>query len=255
MMTPQTIDGNSIPHAYLRRVSLNPQDSGFAKKVDGHFAKITWNSYHRTILSLFHHLRGTGFQSGDRGAILADTRLEWSQADLAIQCSGGVSVPIYPSLSTEETAAILEDCGATYLFVENPSQLKKAREALKLIEKTIPIIQFQGVLKEDESHDLFHWEDIVASEAPESTQTELEESVAAIEPTDLASIVYTSGTTGKSKGAKLTHENFLSELRGVISEVDINGSDSTLSFLPFPPLSGVQNPAECPLPQSERMTT
>jgi len=178
-------------------------------------------------------LRALGVERGDRVAMLSENRPEWAIADLAALAAGAVTVPIYPTLPPSQVQHILSDSGATAIVVSDAKQLQKveiAREACPNLKVFVAmeessakgdILSFDAVLKE--------------GEAAGSTLTETyEQRRDAVEPSDLMSLVYTSGTTGNPKGAMLTHSNFVSALDGIQKALPlVDGGEVFLSFLPL----------------------
>lgn len=158
-------------------------------------------------------------------AILSSTRPEWVIADLAIMSHGAVSVPIYQSNLKAEVAFILRDAEVKAVFVENEDQLKKVREAQLINNALYKIIIFEKSDIDIKENELF-WQDFLIK----NNEAFLERR---IDKNNLASIVYTSGTTGEPKGAMITHDNLLYEAHvidqlGIVSEEDVQ-----LIFLPF----------------------
>jgi long-chain acyl-CoA synthetase len=167
-------------------------------------------------------LVAAGIQIGDRVAIMARTRYEWTILDFAIWYAGGCVVPIYETSSAEQVDWILNDSAAVGLIVETPTH----RE---LVTSVLP------------SHTKHVWvmtEDVLAtlrSAGKEVSDDEIERRRNALVPETLATLIYTSGTTGRPKGVQLTHGNFLSECGNVVegaSDLFLKPGGSTLLFLP-----------------------
>jgi len=168
-------------------------------------------------------LIASGVQIGDRVAIMARTRYEWTILDFATWFAGGVVVPIYDTSSAEQIDWILNDSHSVAIIVETP--------ALAELVKTV-----------QPSHTRHMWtmtEDVltVLREAGKHIgDDEIDRRRNAITPASLATLIYTSGTTGKPKGVQLSHANFLSECGNVVqgaSELFLKPGGSTLLFLPI----------------------
>jgi long-chain acyl-CoA synthetase len=168
-------------------------------------------------------LIASGVQIGDRVAIMARTRYEWTILDFATWFAGGVVVPIYDTSSAEQIDWILNDSHSVAIIVETP--------ALAELVKTV-----------QPSHTRHMWtmtEDVltVLREAGKHIgDDEIDRRRNAVTPASLATLIYTSGTTGKPKGVQLTHSNFLSECGNVVqgaSELFLKPGGSTLLFLPI----------------------
>jgi long-chain acyl-CoA synthetase len=167
-------------------------------------------------------LIAAGVQIGDRVAIMARTRYEWTILDFATWFAGGVVVPIYDTSSAEQIDWILNDSHSVAIIVETP--------ALAELVKTV-----------QPSHTRHMWtmtDDVltVLREAGKHIgDDEIDRRRNATTPASLATLIYTSGTTGKPKGVQLTHANFLSECGNVVqgaSELFLKPGGSTLLFLP-----------------------
>jgi long-chain acyl-CoA synthetase len=167
-------------------------------------------------------LIASGIQIGDRVAIMARTRYEWTILDFATWFAGGVVVPIYDTSSAEQIDWILNDSHSVAIIVETP--------ALAELVKTV-----------QPSHTRHMWtmtEDVltVLREAGKHIgDDEIDRRRNALTPASLATLIYTSGTTGKPKGVQLSHANFLSECGNVVqgaSELFLKPGGSTLLFLP-----------------------
>jgi len=167
-------------------------------------------------------LIAAGIQIGDRVAIMARTRYEWTILDFAIWYAGGCVVPIYETSSAEQVDWILNDSGSVGLIVETPTHKE-------LVSTVLP------------SHTKHVWvmtEDVLAtlrSAGSHIGDDEIERRRNALVPSSLATLIYTSGTTGRPKGVQLTHSNFLSECGNVVegaSDLFLKPGGSTLLFLP-----------------------
>ena len=159
---------------------------------------------------------------GDRVAIMAKTRYEWTVLDFAIWYAGGVSVPIYETSSAEQVEWILADSGAVAIIVETPQHHEIVNPVITSACKSLWTIT-DGAL--DELSMLGNRISDSDVEARRNTPT----------PESLATLIYTSGTTGKRKGVQLTHGNFLSECGNVVqgaSDLFLKPGGSTLLFLP-----------------------
>ena len=140
---------------------------------------------------------------GDRVAILADTRLEWTVASYGISAAGGVVVPVYPTSSAAECAWVLGDSGARLVVCENAGQVGKieaVRGELGELEQVVAIEPGSGDMTLEQLRERGAGRD----------RTELAERQAAITADDAYTIIYTSGTTGPPKGVVLTHRNAMS---------------------------------------------
>jgi long-chain acyl-CoA synthetase len=181
-------------------------------------------------------LTAMGLAAGDRVVLMSETRPEWVAVDLAILCAGGVTVPIYPTLSSPQAQYIVQDSGARFAFVSNHDQaakLQKQRHSLASLEV---IVLFDG--KEAAAGSVVSLEEVAARGHARmvgewGVARQFKEGARAIRPDDLATIIYTSGTTGEPKGVMLTHHNIMSNVRASMRALPMSPADVGLSFLPL----------------------
>ena len=178
-------------------------------------------------------LQGLGLARGDRVAILSENRREWFVADFACLTAGLADVPIYPTLPAEQMVHILNDSGASAVFVSTPEQAAK----LARIRPDCPGVRHVVSFAEPAPAgcDLTLAQLLARGEAldtPERAAT-WERDALAVRPDDLATLIYTSGTTGLPKGVMLTHDNIHSNVAASIAILGDTSTDSCLSFLPL----------------------
>jgi long-chain acyl-CoA synthetase len=189
----------------------------------------------RTVARIARTLHAWGFRKGDRVAILSENRPEWAAADMASLLLGAVTVPIYTTLTPEQTAFALNDSGARAMFVSSEAQLRKilAIAAQTRIEKIIVMddVDLSGDFS-PLSEKCAGWSSITR-EGPDDLGAVIEALARSITPDDLATIVYTSGTTGTSKGAMLTHGNIASNIQCSLLGFGMQPGEVSVSFLPL----------------------
>ncbi len=168
-----------------------------------------------------------GIQGAERVAILSSTRAEWAICDCGSLCAGAVVVPIYHTNSPEECAYVLRHSEARLVFCEDVSQLEKIREVRDSLRHLKHIVLMNG--EADDAITL----DRLREMAGEIPQDAVSERVQAVLPDDLATLVYTSGTTGPPKGCELTHANMLSTARMYRERLRLDSSHVLYQFLPL----------------------
>lgn len=179
-------------------------------------------------------LRALGLGAGDRVALISENRPEWTQLDFATLAAGGVSVPVYPTLVDWQIKYILEDCGAEIVFVSDDEQLAK----IEAVRAELPALRHVIRFNDDgpKKDGLLTWSDVRArgreQAASEGGQV-FDRLLAAPKPDDVATLVYTSGTTGNPKGAMLTHGNIASNVAATLSLINLKPGQVTLSILPL----------------------
>ena len=203
------------------------EPSVMLQKTTESWAPISSQDFYRNVTAVAHALQGWGIGKGDRVAILSENRPEWPMADFATLLLGAVTVPIYATLTAEQTAYALRDSGARLIFVSTKPQLEKVLS----IRNQLPLDQI--VVMDDLDVDgVVPWRRLVSSTAA-GRDYELEKKARSIQPSDLATIIYTSGTTGIAKGVMLTHRNMASNIACSLQGFDIGPGQISVSFLPL----------------------
>jgi long-chain acyl-CoA synthetase len=182
-------------------------------------------------------LRALGLQPGERVAIASESRPEWVIADLAVMTAGAVTVPLYPTLSAPQMWFILNETEARIAIVSNASQVAKIREVEERAHalRTIVVIDGQA---EGGPFRVLSMADVRAIgehalAADPGAADRYRDEARAIAPDSLATIVYTSGTTGDPKGVMLTHRNIVSNVIATQGWIALEPTDRLLSFLPL----------------------
>ena len=204
------------------RASLEPNRITMSRPLGDGWQSVTASEVEKEIRAVAKGLVASGINVGDRVAIMARTRYEWTILDFAIWYAGGCVVPIYETSSAEQVDWILNDSGSIAVIVETPTH----RE---LVQTVLP------------AHTKLLWtmtEDVlgVLTKAGASVNDqEIDNRRIALKPESVATLIYTSGTTGKPKGVVLTHSNFISECGNVVegaADLFLRPGGSTLLFLP-----------------------
>ena len=220
-LVPAATAGN-LTNLIAERAWFEPERIIMSRPLGEGWQPVTAREVEEEVRATAKGLIASGVQIGDRVAIMARTRYEWTILDFATWFAGGVVVPIYDTSSAEQIDWILNDSHSVAIIVETP--------ALAELVKTV-----------QPSHTRHMWtmtEDVltVLREAGKHIgDDEIDRRRNATTPTSLATLIYTSGTTGKPKGVQLTHSNFLSECGNVVqgaSELFLKPGGSTLLFLP-----------------------
>ena len=220
-MKPQTL--NDIFFAVVER----SQECVMLVRGASQWAPIYSQELYRNVAGMAHALQGWGVTKGDRVAILSENRHEWAVADFASLLLGAVVVPIYSTLTAEQTKYILGDSGAKIVVVSTKKQLEKV---LSIKQQTA--VEQVVVMDTVESANAIHMQKLM-EEGPSERDLDLEARARTISADDLASIIYTSGTTGTSKGVQLSHGNLTSNVLWSLEEFDIRHGQISLSFLPL----------------------
>jgi long-chain acyl-CoA synthetase len=201
-------------------------------KVDGEWVDVDYAQLGASVSEVARGLIDLGIGRGDRVSILANTRPEWTYANLGILAAGAASVSIYQTNSPEECHYVLEHSESRAVFVEDGEQLAKIRE----IESDLPALEFVIVMAPDEGLDIGGaiTLDALRERGRGRGQAELDERIASVTPEDACVFIYTSGTTGPPKGVILTHRNYRSMVDAVEHEATVlEGGEVAYLFLPL----------------------
>ncbi|MCP4504063.1 MAG: long-chain fatty acid--CoA ligase [Deltaproteobacteria bacterium] len=226
----------SVFHSYKQTVEKRGSRVAAQYKAEGTWRDVTWNEIDEVQQKASAALAKLGIKPKERVAIIANTRLEWAMADLAILGAGCVTIPVYQSNLPREVTYILDDSNSVAVFAEDDSQLEKIRGEKKdgNLKDIRVVIAITGSVEGDE----ISWDDFLAM--GEEHLKENAEEVAALglglTKDDVLTYIYTSGTTGNPKGAILTHDCMLYEAEA-IEEIGVLSPDE-LQYL-FLPLAHV----------------
>ncbi|MGW4482059.1 AMP-dependent synthetase/ligase [Rhodococcus triatomae] len=212
-------DDDALVRTVFRHARQTPDLVLFSRPLADEWVDVTASEFAELVTGVAKGLIQGGVQAGDRVILMSATRFEWTLLDFAIWAAGAVSVPVYDSSSAEQVQWIVDDSGAGVAVVET------ATHAQAFASTKVRLLQIDDAAIET----------LLASGA-DLDDTAVEQRLNALRADDLASLVYTSGTTGRPKGCVLTHRNFLSEVRGIlaarIGEVARPGN-RMLTFLPL----------------------
>ena len=223
----------TVPELFLDRVGRSPDLEAFRHPVDGGWRSLTWAETEARVRAIACGLRALGVAPEQVCAILSSTRIEWVLADYGILCAAAATSTIYPSTLAEECAFILSDAGAVVAFAEDAGQVAKLSARRRELPALRHVITFDGTSTPDgwalPLADLEARGRAFDAEHPGA----FEEHVAAVRPDALATLLYTSGTTGRPKGVELTHGGWVSQSRAV-QESGILSHPDPLQFFWLP---------------------
>lgn len=201
--------------------------NALAAKENGKWRTYSTQEFIDYVDNLSYGLYNLGLEREDKIAIIANNRPEWNFADFAIQQSGAVSVPIYPTISEHDLTFILNDAKIKYVFVSNAEMSAKVKAA----SSNVPSIK--GVYTFDKVDGAKSWMELVNDGKQNPKAKEIEAIKKSIQPNDLFSILYTSGTTGNPKGVMLSHNNLISNSIACQVLAPFEHTWIGLSFLPL----------------------
>jgi len=218
---PAAVAGN-LTNLISERAHFEPERVLVSRPMGDRWQAVTAKEYEEEIKAVAKGFIAAGVGFGDRVAIMAKTRYEWTVLDFAIWYAGAVPVPIYETSSAEQVDWILTDSAAVAIVVETPALAELVQPVMPSTCKNIWNITYNALAT-------------LTHEGKSVSDDEITKRREKLKPETLATLIYTSGTTGKPKGVQLTHGNFLSECGNVVngaSDLFLKPGGSTLLFLP-----------------------
>jgi long-chain acyl-CoA synthetase len=203
-------------------------------KRHGIWHDLSWEQYRAESLAAAAALIEAGIRPGDRVGLVAENSVDWLIADMAILAAGAINVPPHAPLTAKQIHFQLDDAEASFLFVSNRGQLDKVLSIRSRLPRVRAIVVFDNAAAAAHA-DLVSWQSFRqrGRRALPRRTTELARREAALGPDDLATIMYTSGTTGNPKGVMLTHGNLLSNVWASLERSGQRPDDVVLSWLPY----------------------
>ena len=221
---------DTIPRQFLACVESFNRPDAFRHKQNGAWVDVSHKDVLERVHALAHALGELKLAKTDRVALLSENRLEWAITDLGILFAGGVTVPIYPTLIPAQVEYILKDSDVRVVFVSSKVQAAK----IAALRPQLPMLERVIAFDEDAAgNGVESFSALLARGRALSSGKSAADMAAEMAPTDWASIVYTSGTTGEPKGVILTHKNFTSNVRMCLEAFAIGPKDVYLSVLPL----------------------
>jgi len=202
-------------------------EKAFVSKSNGQWVATSTKEYLDKANAISRGLLRLGVAPNDKIALISMTnRTEWNIMDIGILQLGAQNVPIYPTISEEDYAYVLNHSGASYCFVSCAEVLEK----INLISDQVP--KLKEVFSFDDLSDCKNWNEVLELGKDSGNQDEVEKLKAGVSGEDLATLIYTSGTTGRPKGVMLSHKNIVSNVLSSQKRVPFEHGASALSFLP-----------------------
>ena len=215
-----------FPYYQLEKHNLS---DALVTKYNNEWVKTSTKEYLEKANALSRGLLRLGVNKNDKIAIISSTnRTEWHITDIGVLQTGVQTVPMYPTITSEDYEYILNHSESSYCFVSD----QEVYDKLIAVKKNIP--NLKEIFSYNTIKGCKNWQEILELGADESNQDVVEDRKNNVATTDLATIIYTSGTTGKPKGVMLTHQNIVSDVLMSAPRVPLRaGSTRALSFLPI----------------------
>lgn len=236
---PQTevvMPGDTLSAMFWNAVKARGPNVWMRQKDFGIWRSWTWTETGAAVREIGHGLIALGFNARQTVSILSNTNIEWVLCDLAVLSANGVSNGIYPTDAAEQVEYLCEDSATTVLFVEDDEQLDKAlavRDRLPKLQKIV-VFDMEGLRDFNDPNviSLAQLREMGREHARQHPDA-LTERTAACRPEDLAILVYTSGTTGRPKGAMHSHHGLVYSVRGYNTLIARDENDECMCFLPL----------------------
>jgi long-chain acyl-CoA synthetase len=227
---------DTVPKMFWHGVLTRGPKTIFRQKNFGIWQSVTWDELGRAAREIGMGLVSLGYQPGEVVSILSNTNKEWMCADLGALGAAGVVNGIYPTDAASQAEYLLADSGSVYAFVEDEEQLDKVLE----VRARVPGLRKVVVFDMEGLHDL-NDPQVMALDALRALGRdydvahpgEWERRIGLRKPEDLAILVYTSGTTGKPKGAMISHQNIVVTCEGYQASFPQDDRDERMAFLPL----------------------
>jgi long-chain acyl-CoA synthetase len=213
----------TIAAANRERAILTQDSSGIWRPISG-------SQIYQRVRAVADAFTSWGIVKGDRIALLGENRWEWAVADFAALSLGAVDVPIYPTLTADQTAVLLADSGARIAVVSTRAQYDKVAQA-----RSRTAIERIVLMDEEGTADAINFSSLIreADARKSARDADFDRRAYDVRPEDLATLIYTSGTTGEPKGVMLTHGNIASNINYSTAGFGFTDTDSCISFLPL----------------------
>ena len=220
----------TLPELFLKAAGFNKPDC-LLSKVGGTYQPVSTAELVDRVRRLAKALEGLGVERGVRVALMSENGPHWATIDFATLCSGAVLVPIYPTLLPEQASYIANDCGARVVFAETVNHLQGFLDNAATLPEVRHFVLIKGEAPAGDDR-VISYADLLAR-VTSVDAAEFERKARAVQPDELATFVYTSGTTGQPKGVMLSHRNIVSNVVSAMEVLPVDGRFTALSFLPL----------------------
>ena len=226
----------TIPQMWARRADVDDDRTALHLKRNGQYKSLTWSEILADVFRYVTTFEKLGVRPGDRIAQFSENRYEWILTDAAIQILQAVHVPIHAPLTGEQVVAQIRDCGASLAIVSTSEQMAKVASSAEMLDQGVTFVMFDGDAEFDSQslhgcacHGL---SDVLVND-PDRAQTLFRDCLENLSPDSLATILYTSGTTGEPKGVMLNQKNLVTNSLATREAIGTRRDALRLGFLPL----------------------
>ncbi|MCA9212821.1 MAG: long-chain fatty acid--CoA ligase [Planctomycetales bacterium] len=225
---------DTIPQILAKRVEVDSNRAAIHIKRDGTYTALSWNDVFADVMRYAATMDRLGVQPGDRVVQYSENRYEWIITDLAIQAVQAIHVPIHAPLTGKQAADQINDCQTKLVFVSTAEMLSKIEGSSKDIDSSVRFVSFENTA--NEGHDFVQermsLDEVIVDDADRARQL-FEACLRDLKSDSLATILYTSGTTGEPKGVMLSQSNLVTNSLATGASIDVDPGDLRLNFLPL----------------------
>ncbi|WP_311338751.1 long-chain fatty acid--CoA ligase [Capnocytophaga leadbetteri] len=218
---------------FRENIQKYPKKEALMRKADASWQPISWEKLGTITTQLSKALLQQGVAPQQTVGILSQNTPQWTLTDLACLQIRAVTVPIYTSNTAEQALYVMNHAEIKFLFVGDEKQYLKALEVADQCPSLQKIILFDDHIQLKEQKYSIHWTDFLAFGNNDALDEELQQRIDSRDLSDLFTVIYTSGTTGEPKGVMLTYENLAYQMLGHSQRLEVDDTDSSLSFLPL----------------------
>jgi long-chain acyl-CoA synthetase len=233
--TDTPVPESTLVELFFEVVSSRPDATAYQRFVsETELGDVSYRDVMRAAKRVAASLECAGLRRGDRAAILSENRPEWALADWGCLCAGVVDVPVYPTLTAHQVAFLLRDAGVGLVFTSTAEQMEKALGAASECPQDVSVVVLDPPAELPAG--ARSWDDFLragSERADEWSDEAFRERALEARPDEVATVLYTSGTTGDPKGVMLTHNNIASNVRAARMVFEVSETDNTVSFLPL----------------------
>lgn len=218
---------------FRENIQKYPKKEALMRKIDAHWQPISWEKLGTITTQLSKALLQQGVAPQQTVGILSQNTPQWTLTDLACLQIRAVTVPIYTSNTAEQALYVMNHAEIKFLFVGDEKQYLKALEVADQCSSLQKIILFDDHIPLREQKYSIYWTDFLALGNNNALDEELQQRIDSRDLSELFTVIYTSGTTGEPKGVMLTYENLAYQMLGHSQRLEVDDTDSSLSFLPL----------------------
>lgn len=218
---------------FRENIQKYPKKEALMRKIDAHWQPISWEKLGTITTQLSKALLQQGVAPQQTVGILSQNTPQWTLTDLACLQIRAVTVPIYTSNTAEQALYVMNHAEIRFLFVGDEKQYLKALEVADQCPSLQKIILFDDHIPLKEQKYSIHWTDFLAFGNNDALDDALQQRIDSRDLSELFTVIYTSGTTGEPKGVMLTYENLAYQMLGHSQRLEVDETDSSLSFLPL----------------------